>query len=263
MKKEKRKTILNKLSTGKKIQLVAIILLVIASVGVIPTFAWFSNRKQAATMAKVNSPAKLSIKSGNAEDIIQFEMSNIDVGNGSEAGEEYFVFCVEGEDVSKYNLQIAHTTNINFTYTLYRAHSDNAGMVVYKDKDQAIHRYRKADEFVDNENANAYGGYIYAIEVDGRLMATNNYTEESYSDSNYADGSGTNHVQYYAEPLYWQTKASIQANALDDSIPYNEYTGEENRFLNYFVLEVSWGAGDIPDGNSKETDLIYITAQVD
>lgn len=214
-------------------------------------------------MAKVNSPAKLSIKSGYNEDIIQFEMSGIDVGNGSEDGSQDFVFCVEGEDVSRYNLQIAHTTNIPFTYTLYRAHSDNAGTVEYKDKDQVPHYYTKAAKFVDSDNPNAYGGYINAVEVDGRLIANSNYTEKSYTDSNYSDGNGKNHVQYYAEPLYWQSKASIQAKAMDGSIAYNEYTGEENKFLNYYVLEVSWDAGDFPEGNDKETDLIYITAQVD
>lgn len=252
------------LSTRKKEQLVVSVLLTITLLVITPTYAWFSTRKQAATMAKINSPAKLSIKSGYNEDIIQFEMSGIDVGNGSERGYQDFVFCVEGEDVSRYNLQIAHTTNINFTYTLYRAHSDNGGTVEYRDADQVVHRYSKAAEFIDSENLNAYGGYINAVEVDGRLIANSNYTEKSYSDINYSDGSGNNHVQYYAEPLYWQTKASIQANALDDgTIAYNEYTGEENKFLNYYVLEVSWGDDDIPEGNSKETDLIYITAQVD
>lgn len=264
MKKIIEKLKLDKLSTDKKIQLVVSLLLTIALLVTIPTYAWFSNRKQAATMARINSPAKLSIKSGYNEDIIQFEMSGIDVENGSGGNSKNFVFCVEGEDVSRYNLQIAHTTNIPFTYTLYRAHTDNGGTVEYKDKDQVVHRYSKADEFIDSENLNAYGGYINAVEVNGRLIANSNYTEKSYSDSNYSDGSGNNHVQYYAEPLYWQTKASIQANASDNgSIAYNEYIGDGNKFLNYYVLEVSWETVDFPEGNDKETDLIYITAQVD
>lgn len=254
-----------KLSKKDKIQLIAAGVLTLAFLIVIPTYAWFSNRRQVATMAKINSPAKLSIKSGNVDDIIQFELADIDVGNGSTAGSKDFVFCVEGEDVSRYNIQIAHTTNINFTYTLYRAHSDSNGLVVYKDADLNVHRYSKAAKFVDSDNPNAYGGYINAVVQDGRLMANSAYTEKSYSDSNYSDGSGNNHVQRYAEPLYWQTKSSIQARAYDGSTPYDEYVavGSENKFLNYFVLEVSWEAGDIPEGNYKETDLIYITAQVD
>ena len=250
-----------KLPTSKKAQLVVSVVLTIAIFISIPVLAWLANKKQAATMAKVNSPAKLSIKSGKAEEIIQFEMAGIDVGNGTEAGSEDFVFCVEGEDVSKYNLQIAHTTNINFTYTVYKAHTDDNGTVSYIDKDLNVQHYAKAAKFVDTANEHAYGGYINATTVDGRVIANNNYNEKSYTSSN------DNHIQYYAEPLYWQTKASILANDMDTDrgINYNEYvrTGTENRFLNFYVLEVSWGADDIPEGNAKETDLIYITAQVD
>ncbi len=248
-------------SFDKRIQLIASIILTAVLIVAVVIFAWLMNRKKAATMARINSPAKLSIKSGYAEDIINFEMSGIDVGNGTEGGSQNFVFCVEGEDVSKYNLQIAHTTNINFTYTLYRAHTDPNGTVDYKDESQVIHHYSKAAKFVDVDNEDAYGGYINATTVDGRLIANSSYTDKSYS----ADDYSGNHVQYYAEPLYWQSKKSIQANAMDGSINYNEHVqeGTENKFLNYYILEVSWNAGDIPEGNSKETDLIYITAQVD
>ena len=77
----------------------------------LPTFAWFSQKKQIATMAKVDSPAKLSLKAGAREDIINFKMSGIDVTKGNSKD---FVFCIEGEDISYYNIQLAHTTNINF-----------------------------------------------------------------------------------------------------------------------------------------------------
>ena len=85
----------NNLQKSKKIQLIIAVLLTLAVFFVAPTFAWFSYQRQIATMAKINSPAKLTIKSGHNEDIIQFEISGINVENNNPTRSEYFVFCVE------------------------------------------------------------------------------------------------------------------------------------------------------------------------
>ena len=266
---------LNQLNNGAKIRLAMAVVLTLAIVIAVPILAWFSYQRQIGTVAKINSPAKLAIKSGYNEDIIQFKMSGIDVGNGTTPGSQDFVFCVEGEDVRRYNLQIAHTTNIKFTYTLYRAHSDPTGTAdeehtaVYKDKDQIVHKYKKASDtykFEDNaSHTEAYGGYINANSADGtnggRITANGNYIDKSYSDTDYSG----NRIQYYAEPLYWQTKSFIDPYAIDstdNNLPFNELEDEGYNFLNYYVLNVSWRAGDIPETDAKETDLIYITAQI-
>ena len=94
-----------------------------------------------------------------------------------------------------------------------------------------------------------------------RTIADDNYTEKSYDTADY-DGT---HVQRYAEPIYWQTKEAVHSDWVDNNgIQYNEYGTDDpdNRFLNYYILQVSWTAGSFPEGNDKETDLIYITAQV-
>ena len=113
----KIKSSYEKLSPSKKVQLIlasiATTILMIAA----PTSAWFMHQRKVATVAKINSPAKLTLKSGAHEDIIQFQMSGINVGNGT-AGYKDFVFSVEGEDKSDYYIQLAHTTNINFSYDI-------------------------------------------------------------------------------------------------------------------------------------------------
>ena len=93
-KDEKRK--LNKKTLSKKISIVLSATLTIILL-VTTVYAWFSNKKQVATIAKINSPAKLSLKAGNQEDIINFKMSGIDVTKGNSKD---FVFCVEGEDIT-------------------------------------------------------------------------------------------------------------------------------------------------------------------
>lgn len=258
---------LNGLQKSKKIQLIIAALLTTIVFFAAPTLAWFSYQRQIATMAKINSPAKLAIKSGHNEDIIHFEMSGINVGSNNSSGSEFFVFCVEGEDIATYNLQIAHTTNIPFTYTLYKAHESDSGTVEYEGMDATYH-YTLAERFYDNSSyaeRGVYGGYINDSGNSSRTIADSNYMEKSYALTDYnALGSGT-HVQRYAEPIYWQTKASIHPNWTDNNdVQYNEYgiNDPDNRFLNYFVIEVSWENGTFPEGNDKETDLIYITAQV-
>ena len=257
----------NSLKKSKKIQLIIAALLTAAVLIAAPTLAWFSYQRQIATMAKINSPAKLAIKAGHDEDIIQFEMNGINVGSDNLGGSEYFVFCVEGEDISTYNLQIAHTTNIPFTYTLYKAHESVSGTVDYEGADDTYH-YALAEQFYDNSSYAArgvYGGYINDSGNANRTIADSNYTEKSYNASDYTALDNGTHVQRYAEPIYWQTKESIHSDWVDNNdVQYNAYGADDpdNRFLNYYVLRVSWTAGSFSEGNDKETDLIYITAQV-
>ena len=257
------------LPKSKKVQFVLASVLTLTAMVAAPVLAWFANQREVATMAKINSPAKLTIKSGHSEDIIQFKMTGIDVGNEGKAGEAYFVFGVEGEDISYYNLQIAHTTNLPFYYTLYKSYEDDAnGTVKYTDALSEDHMYVLAEEFVDDSSKaerGIYGGYINDSGNTDRLIADSNYTEKSYDSADYETYNDNTHIQYYAEPIYWQTKAAVNSTWVDtNGKQYNAYGANDpdNRFLNYYVLKVNWRAGAFPNGNDKETDLIYITAQV-
>jgi len=216
------------------------------------TSAWLSHQKRIATMAKINSPAKLSLKSGANEDIIQFKMAGIDTENGNYKD---FVFCVEGEDISNYNIQIAHTTNINFTYTVYQATPDidydpavDNGGVEYITADRDSVYYMPANNALSGAYVNEQNEVFNISGNDvNRKIGTTQYAEPSYDDSSDAR-------QKYAEPLYWQTNPAIIA----DGTAY-DIDSHERSFQNYYVLRVSWGS-DVR--NDKETDLIYITAQV-
>ena len=251
----------NKFRTNEKIQIASALILTLVIIIAIPVLAWFAHQRRIATMARINSPAKLSIKSGYAEDIINFKVAGINVEKGNSKD---FVFCVEGEDVSSYDIQIARTTNINFEYTLYKAHSVATGSevatdVLYEDSNKTARYYRKSDVCLDDATARAYGGYINKNEnITQRRIGTNLYSEKSYNTGD--------SLQRYAEPLYWQTKSPIIAKATDSAgVSFDEYNSfyhksDENKFLNFYILHVSWSSGEV--ANDKETDIIYITAQV-
>ena len=231
---------IKKLRTRDKLLAATALLLSITVMIMDPTVAWFSYPKKMATMAKINSPAKLSLRSGSGEDLIQFKMSGIDVTQGSSKN---FVFCVDGEDISQYNIQLAHTTNIYFTYRIYKAvPTDDTNAVEYETENKEKVYYQKtaplSGEFI-NETGDSYSS---------RTLGNDSYEEPSYAAGN--------ERQKFAEPLYWQTDVPINAN--DSSI--DELKDDEKAFRNYYVLEVSWNNTLIT--NDKETDLIYLTAQV-
>ena len=178
---------------------------------------------------------------------------------------------MEGEDVTNYRIQIAHTTNINFTYTLYKAYTNSAGDggVEYTDENGNTHYYTCKEVFSSNDpSSELYGHYINLKNgnFDGnRKLANDYYVKRSYEDGDV--------IQQYAEPLYWQT-GTIHANSEyrinesdTDSISYNEYNlyhttePSDKKFLNFYVLRISW-PGDNSVKNDKETDIIYLTAAV-
>ena len=243
-----------KLRTGDKIMIISALVMSLVVIIAVPTFAWFSYQKKMATMAKINSPAKLSLRSGAGEDIIQFKMSGIDTESGHYKD---FVFCVEGEDISQYSIQIAHTTNINFSYSIYQANPDanydpdtDTGGVLYVTVDRDDVYYIPADSALTGNYINKKNDATYTINGSSvtRTIGDTNYEKPSYNNGGSADER-----QKFAEPLYWQSSAVTA-----DETSYDE-DDTERAFQNYYVLRVSWGS-DVR--NDKETDLIYITAQV-
>ena len=232
-----------KLRTADKVKLVIAMVMTVALMVAVPTLAWFSYQKKVATMAKIDSPAKLSFKAGAGEDIINFKMSGIDIRDGSP---QDFVFCVEGEDISRYNLQLAHTTNINFTYQIYRAKEteSTAGIQYVKSSDSEPIYYQKIGEAFPISAVNGTDDTFTS-----RKLGNTQYEKQSYDDGDKR--------QRFAEPLYWQTNTAITAN--NESKDYDELNTDESAFRNYYVLEVSWGS-DVT--NDKETDMIYLTAEV-
>jgi hypothetical protein len=95
------------------------------------------------------------------------------------------------------------------------------------------------------------GAYLNMDETTGIAKQSDAYKESlTY-------GIYTN-IQKNAVPLYWQSN-----NNASESDTNSEYSymllNDENSFLQYYVLEVSWAGENIT--NDGETDIIYITTK--
>lgn len=243
----------HKLNKVQKIEFVFALLFSLLIVVGLPVYAWFNYTNNLETMTKVKEPDNLDIRAGNFDQIVNFELSNIDIEDmAKNRTSQCYVFSVSAGDYKiNYNLQLAHTTNIPFKYTLWKAtqvQSDGEGIVQYHplDDDTDITYYRK-DSKIELEALNADNGNVDNY---GRTLAqaSGTYYNETYS--------GDDKPEIYAVPMYLKTKNPIT--------PENKGSDEHD----YFILELEWDGKESATNftkwnkaeNNKETDIIYISA---
>ena len=216
-----------KWSRRKKRAIAAVVVAALALV-VLPVFAWLYMQRSMETITKVNMPYALLIGAGDAKPIQQLQLSNIDV---SASKSKDVVFCVYSERPSKsYDLQLAHTTNIGFTYEIYTA--------------------TLADSNASSENVVSYLGKQYIKEnplIGSYLNKDENSDHATNTYHNITYGEYKN-VQKSAEPLYWKTTSQETLPEKQDDTTY---------YVNYYILRILW---DENVQNNKETDMIYLMA---
>lgn len=193
---------------------------------VVPVLAWLYMQRSMETITEIKEPEILSIKAGDMQDIEKLELGTIDVSGDQKTKD--VVFCVYSAEPGKsYNLQLAHTTNIGFTYSIYKSSSPTEdGDITYLGK-----QYQKGELL--------QGGYLNLAE--DQKHATNAYHDITYGEYK--------QVQQAAEPLYWKSK-------VQETLPKKKDAGEEF-YVNYYILHISW---DETVQNNKETDMIYLMA---
>ena len=210
------------LSVRKRRAVISVIIAVLLLL-MIPVLAWFYRQRSMETMTQINLPYALRIGAGNTQPIQQLELSNIDV---SKKKSEDVVFCVYSQGANEsYYLQLAHTTNIGFQYTIYKASVNQDGEISYLGN-----QYSQDEKLA--------GNYLN-VDV-ARKYATKDYHETTYG--NY------DKVQQSAEPLYWRSdkKETLPGKANANAL-----------YVNYYILHISW---DDTVQNNKETDMIYLMA---
>lgn len=98
-------------------------------VGIV-VYAWFNHEREIAKMQKVKAPDMLYINAAHAEDVVYFKLSGIEYNThwktAAGANDEIcyykdYVFSVSGEYVDTFTLQLAHTTNNEFSYQIFEA----------------------------------------------------------------------------------------------------------------------------------------------
>ncbi len=209
--------------------LILILLLFVAS----PVYAWLNTGKVLLAYAPVSTVSSLFIGAGHNEDIKYLYFDGIDAKDQGERY-KYYVFCISGEFAPYYKIQLAYTTNNQFTYDIFHATESNnpAGATV---------SYIAAEDgttYYYTINGGAISGtYLNGQAVGGEYIADNTYHSDTYGSYN--------SVNKYAEPIYWQTSGLITGNVYD-------------KFTHYYILRVYLGN---KIDNDKETDVICIAAK--
>ena len=224
-----------------------VLLLCLLGVAAGLTYAWFRQRYSLSTVAKIKASIRLDLAAGNGEDASRFQIGTVDTTGEGVTSKDYVIAVKKDKSKDKsanYILQIGHTTNIPFTYTLYKATEDNSGTVMYVGADNITHKYKKSDTEIN-------GKYLNKISDDKILAnSTGTYHEQTYESYS--------KIQESAEPLYWQSTDTL---------------GSGTDLVDYYILTVSWAkrpAGQqedktndkykyIDDIEDKETDIVYIS----
>ena len=217
-----------------------VLLLCLLGVAAGLTYAWFRQSYSLSTVAKIKASIRLDLAAGNGEDASRFQVGTVDTTGDGVTHKDY-VIAVKKDKPTNYILQIGHTTNIPFTYTLCKATEDNSGTVIYIGADNITHKYKKSDTEIN-------GKYLNKIS-DDKILANDKYHGQTY-------GSYSK-IQENAEPLYWHSTDTL---------------GSGTDLIDYYILTVSWAkrpAGQqendddrykyIDDIEDKETDIVYIS----
>ena len=146
------------------------------------TLAWLRYDRSLQTAAMIQVPT-LSIR-GSTDDAIPINLGEIDV---SGAGSKAVIFRVVSNSGTRYLVQLAHTTNIPLTYTIYPASTSGTGSSVTES-----------------------GVTCYYSAALGGAYLNQNGTQHEATYGTYEK------VQKNAEPLYWQSE--VQTSDAGDDI---------------------------------------------
>ena len=190
----------------------------------------------------ISSPEALYIGAGHTEiDNDRFEDIRYMYFNGMDVADDYVdrVFCVYGKAVAGYRLQLAYTTNNQFSYSIFPAREasvESEGAVEYVTHGETPETY-----YYSINGAAISGSFLNSQVVDGKTLADGSLHTETY------DAYSSSNVSKYAEPIYWQSSAG--------SVERGNSRGD---FVNYYILRVY--TNNKPQ-NDRETDVLCIAAK--
>ncbi len=246
----------------KKIKKKTMLLLTLAATGLILVgvivYAWFFYKRQLDTLTWIKTPIRLEIGSGNNHDMAYLDMGSIDADTPEHS--MTYVFCVYGEPIDMYSLQLAYTTNIPFYYEVYRAQLSTSEQTTSGNIVKVPFTYTDdSGEHTENFTYDSSSTPVISAKPLNKMDEAETKKHQSH-DLSYGDENGQNainssKVQKNAEPLYWLANE----NNLDVLNPINKgknaFGGD--CFCDYFVLRVYWDENTV--SNDKETDMVYLT----
>lgn len=221
-------------------------------------YAWFSRQHKIARMQEVVPPNTIFLSAAHRKAEINFQIG--EVNTSATATHKDYVFSVSGAGVPYYLLELAHTTNNPFTYTIYPA-TFSATKPAGTDGVDYVSFVAPADNTAGSPstitnigdvttgttyyytiNGDAISGTFLNKASDSPLLANSSGTEHNKTYNNTA--GNVDLVQKNAEPLYWKSTT---------------LTGDTNAFAHNYIIRVDW-TGAVLDKRTKETDIIYLYA---
>ncbi len=248
-----------KLSLAVKLQLLTALICTAA----IPVYAWFAYQDRIEAFTRVKEPPSINLASGGDDSALYITLENIDVN--SEGHEKWVVFSVEPGKYPAYDIQLSHTTNIPFTYQLYRVSETENGAIKYIDHTRVSGEETELKYDVMTSAAGSTEGMVALQDIN----SDDGHTGRTLGDEtklvpldrvNYAQ---TDKVNQYVRPLYSVARNIPQLNVNED--------GSSGR--DYFAIKITWEIDqdvntDVNNANywnyafnNKETDIIYISAK--
>ncbi|WP_028515928.1 hypothetical protein [Ruminococcus flavefaciens] len=302
------KKVWKSISKKQKIQFVIAVSLTLLLTVQVPVMAWFRNRREAARLERINSTNTLFITAAHREDVTNLVMDDITVDgkwiveNDNETKMLYqdYVFCVAGDYVEDFTLQLTHTTNNPYTYEIFEADPTGGapGAGEFKGRDYVVYKVTdtwppELTEMEDNENtaevtANGETVIYYRIrKINGKpvtlnqtVKKDNNNTDIEINTYSYTVGSTPKTVIFDGHYLNMQATGDNAGKANND---YNKYNYDTYDYFDPNVQPLYWQCTNIPGSNGtsknafyheyilrvyfnnatttyKDTDAVYITA---
>ena len=212
----------------------------------VTTYAWLYFERRAIALKEIADPTAINISAGNQENYMYIDLSGIDLYDGTHKD---FVFGISGTNINTFQMQLAFTTNNQFTFEVYRATEGAVpggvtpvGIVYYTTHEstpRTLTYYTTLAQKLSGTIVNQKGEAILGKDKTDSTGDAKNYYQKTYDQ--YAN------VDKYAIPLYWQ---------INDVAPTDVVN---HAFCNYFILRVKWDSESRT--NNKETDILYISAK--
>ena len=236
----------NKIKRTLKIRIIITSLLIVMLATYITTYAWLYFERRTVAIKEIADPTAINISAGNHENYMYIDLSGIDLYDGTYKD---FVFGISGTNINTFQMQLAYTTNNQFTFEVYRATEgavpsgvNPVGVVYYTTHEstpRTLTYYTTSNQVLNGTLVNQKGDANLGKNQSDSSGDSKNYYEKTYDDYS--------NVDKYAIPLYWQ---------INDIVPTDVVNHD---FCNYFILRVKWDGENRT--NNKETDILYISAK--
>ena len=221
----------------QKRQLVLALVVSCALIMVLVSLAWLNHTRSLATATRVHVPTLWidNIHGTNAMNLGEIDVQDVNEYTENNRPCRRYVFAVKSNDSNSFRLQLAYTTNIPFTYTLYPAieYAQEQGSYVQV----GTYFYAYGDPMSPEKKIQAHNETYQSVNSEGNKIVYKN-------------------VHDNAEPWYWVSKAQTLDSG--DQTEGNYVTKDGSYYTRYYVLEISW---DSSLKNNKETDLVYLLAE--